>query len=182
MRRIAIVAAGVLAAAAVGAGAAIADQSPGGHLGNPDSIARGSGIWDIPIVVPTDSCSGFTAANSLVFTNVSVQSMIKVWRTPPPGYEWADGWYELSTKLNGSAVVGGQTYSLRADLDLSRPYSETSAHGDGMLIVTRSDGARMRGSAALVEWDFATLHYNPAPPAPTWHDEFAWSPTDLRCK
>ena len=182
MRRFAIFAVSLVAALGLGAGAARSDQSPGGHLGNPDSITRGSGTWAIPIVVPTDGCVGFTVANALVFTNVDATQLMKFWAGPPAGYEWAYGWYDLSTKLSGSTVVDGQTYTLRADISLSRPFIETSAHGDGRLIVTRGDGARLRGQAGLSEWDFRSPHYDPPAGTSGWHDEFSWWPDELTCK
>jgi hypothetical protein len=124
---------------ATGAASASAGN-PG--IGPPQVSKIGGTLDPIPLKVPTAPCPGF-APDPLVFPgeSVSLDGVFKFWLESAGFGEWL----EQKTKFSGSVTVGYLTYTLRGDFFVSEPAGGAENFGSGTLVLTRSDGTRMRG-------------------------------------
>jgi hypothetical protein len=112
-------------------------------IGNPEVVKIGGTLEPIPLIVPTAPCPGF-APDPLVFPGEAVRydGLFKYWFEAPGFGEWL----EMKTKWSGSVTVGNFTYALRGDLFVSEQApAESDNFGSGTFVLTRSDGAKMRG-------------------------------------
>lgn len=139
----------VLLLATVGVGAARADQTPVGNLGQPSIVAGLTTVGEIK--TPTDACPDFAVGGILSFMNVSGELVAKRWFVGPySDFYWAD---EMR-KLTDSTTAYGYSYVLRASLHrVGMEFAGSSLLeflGGGSLTITRSDGARMTGDASVL--------------------------------
>ena len=145
--RFGLVALAAVVALAVVCGSAIAAARPS-HLGKPDVKEHIGGTFFLPVTAAVGDC--FAAGDALSFPGATFAGSHKIWHLAG-----GNNWIEVKERVAGTTTTGGFTYTLRARLTYSGNGIDDIV-GSGKVVITRSDGARIRGRATVFSDAFTT--------------------------
>jgi hypothetical protein len=102
----------------------------------------------LKLTVPTATCAGFAAGDTLTFDSVAYAfTLIRTWVEPDNPY----GEIRYMYRLRGTTTAGGYTYTLRATTHFvgDQLFAGNFAPSAGEVTIKRSDGRTLTGKASV---------------------------------